>query len=101
MADSEVYSARGACLKGVKSLLRVAPEAAGPDAAGENPRYEVFEDRAGLWRFRLRSRNGKIIAASGTYASRRGAVQGTEALRRAAARLGQEPLVILPVESGK
>lgn len=28
-------------------------------------RYEVFEDLAGKWRWRLRSGNGRIIATSG------------------------------------
>jgi uncharacterized protein YegP (UPF0339 family) len=36
--------------------------------------FEVYEDRAGEWRWRLRHRNGRIVADSGEgYASRHGA----------------------------
>lgn len=45
------------------------------------PRFEVFEDRKKKWRFRLRAANGKVIATSGVYASRRNAVFGIESVR--------------------
>ncbi len=47
----------------------------------EVPRFEVFKDRKSQWRFRLRARNGKIIASSEAYASKRNAVLGIEAIQ--------------------
>ncbi len=45
------------------------------------PTFEVFKDRKKQWRFRLRARNGKIIAVSEAYVSRRNAVIGIEAVQ--------------------
>ena len=45
------------------------------------PRFEVFRDLRQQWRFRLRARNGKIIASSEAYVSRRNAIIGIEAIR--------------------
>ncbi|MFC6834903.1 HVO_2922 family protein [Halomarina ordinaria] len=45
--------------------------------------FEVYEDRAGRWRWRLRHENGNIIADSGgSYASRTGAVRGIRSVKR-------------------
>ncbi len=48
------------------------------------PRFEVFKDKKKQWRFRLRARNGKIIAASEAYASKRNAVIGIRSLQECA-----------------
>ena len=45
------------------------------------PRFEVFKDRKGEWRFRLRARNGKIIAVGESYVSRRNAILGIESIQ--------------------
>lgn len=45
------------------------------------PQFEVFRDRKKQWRFRLRARNGKIIATSEAYISRRNAVMGIESVQ--------------------
>jgi len=45
--------------------------------------FEVYEDRAGKWRWRLVHDNGNIIADSGEgYASRQKCEQGLESVRR-------------------
>lgn len=42
-----------------------------------NCKFEVFKDRAGEWRWRLRDTNGKIIADSGEgYITEAGAKAG-------------------------
>jgi len=45
------------------------------------PTFEVFKDRKKQWRFRLRARNGKIIASSEAYVSRRNAIIGIESIQ--------------------
>ena len=88
VVGSEVYSAKAACLKGARSVIAVSEKAPCVDLTrGEtaaNPRFEIFQDKAGGYRFRLRSRNGKIIAASESYQTRYGAARGVEAARRSA-----------------
>lgn len=49
------------------------------------PRFELFVDRAGEWRWRLVASNGEIIADSGEgYSSKQGAERGIRSVRRAA-----------------
>lgn len=47
-------------------------------------KFEVYQDVAGEWRWRLRSGNGKVVASGEGYKTRAGAKRGTDALRRAA-----------------
>lgn len=58
------------------------------------PTFEVFEDRAGEWRWRLRAPNGHVIADSGEgYASKQGAERGIRSVKTNApvARVVVEP----------
>ena len=48
-------------------------------------RFEVFEDAAGEYRWRLVAANGETVAQSEGYTREQGAVEGAEAARRAAA----------------
>lgn len=45
------------------------------------PVFEIFKDRKKQWRFRLRARNGKIIASSEGYVSKRNAVLSIESIK--------------------
>ena len=47
--------------------------------------FEVFQDSAGEWRWRLVATNGNIIADSGEgYESKQGATRGIESVKRSA-----------------
>ncbi|BDZ39407.1 YegP family protein [Microbacterium suwonense] len=48
-------------------------------------RFELYEDKSGDWRFRLKAGNGEIIATGQGYASKSGAVNGIDSVRRNAA----------------
>jgi len=45
------------------------------------PKFEVYLDRIGEYRFRLRARNGQIIAVSQGYKSKEGCMKGIESVR--------------------
>jgi uncharacterized protein YegP (UPF0339 family) len=48
------------------------------------PRFELYTDGAGEWRWRLVATNEEIIATSGEgYVSKQGAKRGIESVRRA------------------
>lgn len=85
---SEVYTTRASALKGVASVRRIAPEAPLADLTQTeetcpgNPRFEVYQDRAGEFRFRLRSRNGKIVGISEGYSARMGCLNGIDSVRK-------------------
>ena len=51
------------------------------------PRFEVYQDRTGEWRWRLRAGNGRIVADSGeSYRQRQAAQQATGRVAALAAR---------------
>ena len=75
IASSEVYTSLAACRKGAESVRKCAVAGKIADLTEDgnlpsNPRIELFADKAGQFRFRLRSRNGAIIAASEGYHSK-------------------------------
>ena len=43
---------------------------------------EIFKDKSGEWRFRVRAKNKKIIAASEGYKRRGSAVNGVVSLKK-------------------
>ena len=46
--------------------------------------FEVYEDKAGTFRFRLKAGNGEVVAQGEAYESRDGAHRGCEAVQRTA-----------------
>ncbi|MET7998219.1 DUF1508 domain-containing protein [Amycolatopsis sp. NPDC005232] len=48
-------------------------------------KFEVYEDKAGKFRFRLKAGNGEIVATGEAYESKKAAKAGCEAVQRAAA----------------
>lgn len=69
IASSEPYATETACMAGIEGLVRSAPKAGLNDltnGAGEkgNPKFEVYKDNFGHYRFRLLSPNGKVVAVS-------------------------------------
>ena len=61
----------------------VAVPVAAADASQSLARFEVFRDRASEWRWRLRHRNGNVIATAGQgYSSRGKAQKGLHSVRR-------------------
>ena len=91
IATSEIYSTHAACRKGIESVRRCAPAAGLEDQTEENfrtlpnPKFQLYTDRAGAFRFRLKSRNGKIIAVSEGYTSKAACEKGIESVRTNAA----------------
>lgn len=85
--SSEVYKSQAACLRGIESVRNnaAAPleNTTQPNAPRlPNPKFELYLDKSGAYRFRLRSRNGKIIAVSESYTSRAAALDGIESVRK-------------------
>lgn len=88
IANSEVYASKSACMKGINSVKTNAPAAAVEDQTAEgfevckNPKFEVYTDKAGEFRFRLKARNGKIIATGEGYKARNSCLNGIESIRK-------------------
>lgn len=88
---SEVYTTMAACRKGIESVRKNGPIAnvenqteAGCAVLG-HPKFEMYQDKAGEFRFRLKARNGKIIAISEGYSAKAGCLNGIESVKKNAA----------------
>ena len=88
IANSEVYTSKAACMNGIASVKKNAPVAGVEDQTVEgfekckHPKFEVYIDKAGEFRFRLKAKNGAIIAAGEGYKSRSGCMNGIESIRK-------------------
>ena len=88
IATSEVYTTEAACMKGVESVRKNAAEAKLEDqtvaevTAVTNPKFEMYTDKAGEFRFRLKARNGEIIAVSEGYKAKVSCLNGIDSVRR-------------------
>ncbi len=87
IATSEVYASEAACMNGVESV-RTNCAAAVEDQTVENfeavkhPKYEVYTDKSGEFRFRLKARNGEIIAVSEGYKAKASCLNGIESVKK-------------------
>ena len=88
IAISEVYKAEASCRKGIASVMRNSLVAGIEDQTVEgyevlkNPKFEVYTDKAGEIRFRLKARNGQIIAMSEGYKAMKSCLNGIDSIRR-------------------
>ena len=88
IATSEVYKAEASCRKGIASVMRNAPIAPIEDQTVEgfeklkHPKFEIYTDKAGEFRFRLKARNGEIIATSEGYKAMPSCLNGIDSVKR-------------------
>ena len=88
IAVSEVYTTESACKKGIASVQKNAVAAKLEDqtvadfAAVTNPKFEIYTDKAGEFRFRLKARNGEIIATGEGYKTKAACLNGVESIRK-------------------
>ena len=88
IATSEVYKSKPSCENGIKSVRVNAPIANVEDQTVEgfekclNPKFEIYESKNGEFRFRLRARNGQIIASSEGYKALSSCKNGVESVKK-------------------
>ena len=88
IATSEVYTSESACRNGIESVQKNAPIAPVEDQTVEgfatetNPKFEVYKDKAGEFRFRLKARNGQIIATGEGYKAKASCLNGIESIKK-------------------
>jgi len=85
VAASEAYEQHAGCMNGVKSVQKnCVADTEDMTVEGTripNPKYRVFKDEKGKFRFHLTAANGEIIAQSEGYNSREGCLSGIEAIK--------------------
>jgi len=88
IATSEVYSSDAACKKGIESVAKNAPVAAIEDqtvegyAVEKHPKFEIYTDKAGEFRFRLKATNGQVIATGEGYTTHANCIKGVESVKK-------------------
>ena len=90
IATSEVYTTEKACKNGIESVRKNAAVANIEDQTVEgfekvkHPKFEVYNDKKGEFRFRLKATNGEIIATSEGYASKPSCMNGIASVQKSA-----------------
>ncbi len=88
IGTSEIYSSVDACKNGIASVQKNAPVAGLEDQTKENfdkvpnPKFELYKDKAGEFRFRLKAGNGEVILTGESYVSKDGCKNGIASIRK-------------------
>ncbi len=91
IATSQVYKSMANCRSGVASVMRNAPAANIEDQTvedfekAEHPKFEIYKDKGGEFRFRLKATNGQIIAVSEGYKAMKSCRNGIASVQKNAA----------------
>ena len=87
IATSQIYKSENTCLKGVDSVRRccvgeIEDQTVEGFAKVKHPKFELYTDKAGEFRFRLKAKNGQIVAASEGYSAIKSCLNGIESVRK-------------------
>ena len=84
----EVFNTLVSCKNSIESVIKNAEVANFEDQTVEgyqeekHPKFEMYTDKKGEYRFRLKARNGEPIAASEGYVAKAGCKIGIDSVRR-------------------
>ena len=80
IGTSEMYKAKSSAENGIESVKKNAPNAEADGAT--NPKFELKEGANGKTYFNLTATNGEVILSSQGYASKDGALNGIESVKK-------------------
>ena len=88
IATSQTYKSEATLKVGIESVMKNAPVATVEDqtvegfAVEKNPKFEVYADKKGEFRFRLKAKNGQIIATGEGYTTIKACKNGIESIKK-------------------
>ncbi|MBQ9070386.1 MAG: DUF1508 domain-containing protein [Clostridia bacterium] len=88
IATSQMYSTAQSALNGVKSVIANAPKAPIEDQSLKNyetlpyPKWEIYVDNGGKYRFRLNASNGNCVCHSQGYTTKNACKNGIDSIIR-------------------
>ena len=87
IATSEVYAGEDACMNGIESVRKncvggIEDQTVEGFETVKHPKFEVYTDKAGEFRFRLKATNGQIIATSEGYKAKASCLNGIESVKK-------------------
>ena len=85
LTASETYPSKGACENGIASVKKnagVPVEDQTREEEQNHPKYELYKDKGGDFRFRLKAANGEIIGKSEGYKAKASAKKGIASIAK-------------------
>ena len=88
IASSQIYKSTATAKKGIASVMTNAPIANVEDQTQKdykvqsNPKFEVYKDKKGEYRFRLKAKNGQTIVTGEGYAKLDGCMKGIASVQK-------------------
>lgn len=87
IASSQTYKSEKSCEAGIESvkknaLAHVEDQTVENFEVKKHPKYELYADKRGEIRFRLKAKNGEIIATSEGYKKKASALNGIESIKK-------------------
>ena len=87
IATSETYSSEAACRNGIESVrnnsvAQIEDQTVADFETLKHPKFEVYLDKAGEYRFRLKAKNGEIIAVGESYKAKASCMNGIDSIKR-------------------
>ena len=86
IGTSETYKSDASCKDGIESVRRCSAGGVEDQTIEgfekvKHPKFEVYEDKGGKFRFRLKARNGEIVLVSQAYKEKRTCLEGVESVK--------------------
>ena len=87
VASSQIYKSLITCKAGIEAI-RAACVGGVEDQTAEgfvtlkHPKFEVYADKAGEFRFRLKARNGQTVAVSEGYKTLKNCLNGVDSVKK-------------------
>ena len=87
IATSQTYKGKKSCLAGVESVRKNCAVAVEDQTVEgfetlKNPKYEVYADKAGAYRFRLKASNGEIVVTGQGYKAKKSCMNGIASIAK-------------------
>lgn len=85
---SQVYETEESCKKGIESVMKTSQTAGIEDQTLsrskelKNPKFELYKDKAGKFRFRLKAHNGQEVLASQGYTAKASCKNGIASVQK-------------------
>lgn len=105
ICTSQTYSSKTACKTGIESVrknaaVKVEDQTLEKFEPMTNPKYEVYVDKGGQYRFRLKASNGEIVIASQGYSTKASCKNGIESIGKNAPDSAVEDTTVKSEETG-
>ena len=87
IATSQVYESKANAQHGIESVrtncvVEIEDQTVDGYETLKNPKFEIYKDKAGEFRYRLKASNGEIIASGEGYTAKQGVKNGIESIKK-------------------